>query len=627
MSTRETIGFQAEVRDLLHLVIHSLYSNDEIFLRELISNSSDAAEKLKYLALTQSELYENDADLKIHIDINKEAKTITIRDNGIGMSRQDVIDHLGTIAKSGTREFIAALSQNKDKDARMIGQFGVGFYSAFIVADKVVVETRKAGLSAAEAVRWESTGEGDYAIETITKTDRGTAITLHLREGKEEFLDDWRIRNIIHKYSEYIPFEIIMKKENPEPKEGEPVVEYEKVNRALAIWTLSKSEIKEEQYQEFYKNISHDFEDALAYSHNKVEGKQEYTTLLYIPKRAPFDLWYREHTRGLKLYVQRVFIMDNAEHFLPNYLRFVKGIVDSNDLPLNISREILQNNKIVENIKSSVVKRVLSMLQKMAGDEPENYKTFWNEFGQVLKEGIAEDFSNKEEIAKLLRFATTHNDSNEPNVSFDQYIERMKPDQDKIYYITSENINTARFSPHMEIFKKKGIEVLLLTDRIDEWVVSHLSEYKDKKLQSVAKGSVDLDKLEDDEATKKEQEKLEEEFKDLLTRVKEALTDKVKEVRASHRLTDSPACVVVEDQEMNMHMQHILKAAGQNIPMSKPILELNLKHPLVEKLDRLENDNFKQMAEVLLEQSLLIEGVALEDPVKFVQRVNTLLSA
>lgn len=623
----ETLGFQTEVKQLLHLVIHSLYSNKEIFLRELISNASDAADKLRFAALSEPALYEDDPDLKVTVTFDKEARTLTIADNGIGMSRQEVIDNLGTIAKSGTKEFLASLTGDQAKDAQLIGQFGVGFYSAFIVADKVTVTTRRAGVCAAEGVRWESTGEGEYAIETIDHPKRGTEIILHLKQDEDEFLDDWRLRHIIRKYSDHIMLPVQMKKSAPITEEGQEntaAEEFETVNKATALWTLPRNEIKDEEYQEFYKHISHDFDDPLVWSHNKVEGKQEYTSLLYIPKRAPFDLWNREKQHGLKLYVRRVFIMDDADQFLPLYLRFVKGVIDSNDLPLNISREILQSNKQIDSMRSALTKRVLSLLEKLAQDDKEKYDAFWSEFGAVLKEGPGEDFANKEQIAKLLRFASTHTDEAVQNVSLDDYISRMKPEQDKIYYITADTFAAAKSSPHLEIFRKKGIEVLLLSERVDEWLVAHLHEYAGKSLQSVAKGALDLGKLEDE--NQEEQKKVEDEFESVIKQVKEVLADKVKDVRITHRLTESPACLVADEHEMNMHMQRILKAAGQNIPTTKPIFELNPTHPLVQRLKSEQDDSrFSEWTHILFDQATLAEGAQLDDPAQFVKRLNGLL--
>ncbi|MDR2992849.1 MAG: molecular chaperone HtpG [Bacillus cereus] len=626
---KQTLGFQTEVKQLLHLMIHSLYSNKEIFLRELISNASDAADKLRFAALSQNELYENDAELKVEVLFDKEAHTITLRDNGIGMNQEEVINHLGTIAKSGTREFLASLSGDQTKDANLIGQFGVGFYSAFIIADKVTVNTRRAGLTANEGVCWESAGEGDYTIETINKPTRGTEIILHLRQDEDEFLDDWRLRSIIRKYSDHITLPVMMKKVAMPTQEGEAETvteEFETVNNATALWTLSKSEIKDDEYKAFYKHIAHDFEDPLLWSHNKVEGKQEYTTLLYIPARAPFNfMMQQEKPHGLKLYVRRVFIMDDAEQFLPRYLRFVKGVVDSNDLPLNISREILQQNKQVDTIRSAVAKKTLSLLEKLAQDDKEQYAKFWTEFGGVLKEGPAEDFANRESIAKLLRFASTHTDSTVQDVSLEDYVKRMKPEQKKIYYITAETFTAAQHSPHLEIFRKKGIEVLLLSDRIDEWLVSHLTEFDGKSLHSVAKGDLDIDEVADEE-TKKEQEKIETDFKSVIEQVKKVLDSKVKDVRITHRLTQSPACVVNDENAMSAHLQRLLKSAGQEIPTTKPILELNPEHTLVLRLkDEQDDERFADLSHLLFEQSVLAEGGHLEDPAGFVQRLNKLL--
>lgn len=628
MSTnKQTLGFQTEVNQLLHLMIHSLYSNKEIFLRELISNASDAADKLRFAALSNAKLYETDPELKVRVTFDKNARTLTISDNGIGMNQQEVIEHLGTIAKSGTREFLAALSGDQAKDARLIGQFGVGFYSAFIVADKVTVNTRRAGSTANEGVCWESDGEGKFTVEPLTKITHGTDVILHLRPDEDEFLDDWRLRNIIHKYSDHINLPVQMLKQSAEEdKEKEKVInpEFETVNSATALWTLPRTEITDEQYREFYKHVAHDFEEPLTFSHNKVEGKQEYTTLLYIPAHAPFDLYYPEHKRGLKLYVRRVFIMDDAEQFLPRYLRFVKGVVDSNDLPLNISREILQQNKQVETIRSATAKRVLGMLEKLAEEDKEKYAKFWTQFGSALKEGPAEDFANREQIAKLLRFASTHTNNSTQDVSLTDYVARMKPDQKKIYYIIADTFTAAQHSPHLEIFRKKGIEVLLLSDRVDEWLVSHLNEFNGKPLQSVAKGELDIEET-TDETTKEETKKLEDEFVDVVKKVKTALGEKVKEVRTTQRLTESPACLVSEEHGLSAHMERILKSAGQAIPTSKPILELNPKHPIILKL-KIENDQtrFNEWSNILFEQSVLAEGGQLEDPAGFVGRLNRL---
>jgi len=624
---KQTLGFETEVKQLLQLMIHSLYSNKEIFLRELISNASDACDKLRFAAVENDGLYEQDPDLNIRIQFDKQARTLVISDNGIGMNRDEVIKNLGTIAKSGTKEFLANLTKEQLKDNHLIGQFGVGFYSAFMVADKVSVLTRRAGDPANTAIRWESKGEGDYTLEPAQKTTKGTEITLHMKEDAEEFLDDWRIRNIIHKYSDHISWPIIMpkprleEKEDEEPKEPES----ETVNRAKALWTLAKSEIKDEDYQEFYKHISHDFEDPLVWSHNRVEGKQEYITLLYVPSRAPFDLWQRDQQYGLKLYVNRVFILDKAEQFLPLYLRFIKGVVDSRDLPLNVSREMLQNHKLIDTIRSACSKKVLSLLEKLAKDEPEKYTQFWQEFGKVLKEGPAEDYANKEQIAKLLRFASTHSDKDEQNVSLEDYLGRVKEGQEAIYYITADSFAAAKNSPHLEIFRKKGIEVLLLSDRIDEWLVTHLTEYQGKPLRSVAKGDLDLGQLEDTEE-KEAQKKIEDEFAGLIKQVKEALGNEVKEVKITHRLTSSPACVVADQHDLSIQMQRMLKAAGQEVPVSKPILELNPTHPLISRLQAEQDDTrFKEWSHILLDQALLAEGGQLEDPARFVQRLNKML--
>lgn len=630
----ETLSFEAEVTQLLHLVAHSLYSNKEIFLRELISNASDAADKLRYEALSAATLYENDNELKIWVDFDKEHKTITVRDNGIGMSRDEVIANLGTIAKSGTRAFMEALNTEQSKDSQLIGQFGVGFYSAFIVADKVVVRTRRAGASADQGVNWESNGEGQYTIKNMTKATRGTEVVLHVKDSAAEFLDAVKMRTIIRKYSDHVLLPIVMEKmpeptaqteEDKDKKEEEIVAEptEEVVNRANALWTLSKSQIKDEDYKELYKHIAHDFEDPLAWSHNKVEGKLEYTSLLYVPTRAPFDLWNRDQQRGLKLYVKRVFIMDDAEHFIPMYLRFIKGVVDSNDLPLNISRELLQSNHTIEKIKAGCVKRVLSLLEDFAKNDAEKYKTFWKEFGQVLKEGPAEDFANKDRIAKLLRFSSTHSNSDVQDIALMDYVSRMKKDQDKIYYVVADTFTAAKNSPLLEVFRKKDIEVLLLHDRVDEWLTGHLNEFEGKSLQSIAKGDLDLG---DDKDTKAEKEAAEKDFDDVLKRFKEALGDNVKDVRLTQRLTDSPACVVFDDQGMSGHLQRMLSAAGQSFAESKPILELNPKHPLIVRVKQEQNQQqFIRWATILLNQALLAEGEQLKDPAAFVQGLNELL--
>jgi molecular chaperone HtpG len=627
---KETLGFQAEVKQLLRLMIHSLYSNKEIFLRELISNASDAADKLRFAALSDAALMENDSDLNIHIDFDKTARTITLTDNGIGMNREEVVSHLGTIAKSGTREFLENLTGDQAKDAHLIGQFGVGFYSSFIVADKVTVLTRRAGLTSEHGVKWESNGEGDYAIENIEKPTRGTQVILHLREGEDEFLDEWRLRHIVTKYSDHITVPITMniKKIDSDPEDKEKTIEsthLETINRATAIWTLSKSDITDNDYKEFYKHISHDWEDPIIWTHNRVEGKQEYISLLYIPSHAPYDLYNRERPRGLKLYVKRVFIMDDAEQFLPLYLRFVRGVLDSSDLPLNISREILQGNALVESLKAGCTKRILSMLENLAQEDKDKYQKFWKSFGQALKEGPGEDATHREQIAKLLRFSTTHTDREEQNVSLDDYIARMKPEQEKIYYVTAESFNSAKNSPHLEIFRKKNIEVLLLSDRVDEWLVAHLHEYAGKSLQSVAQGSVDIGKLED-ESEKKQLEEFQKDFDAMLKQIKTTLGEKIKDVRLTSRLTTSPACVVADEHDMGGHMQRLLKAAGQNLPASKPILELNPEHLLIQRLrDEQDDERFKELTYVLFDQALLAESGQLANASEFVGRLNKLL--
>ena len=635
---RQTLGFQAEVKQLLNLMIHSLYSNKEIFLRELISNASDACDKLRFEALNDVALLSDDPDLKIRVSFDKAARTITVSDNGIGLSREEAIEHLGTIAKSGTREFFAALTGDQAKDAHLIGQFGVGFYSSYIVADKVTVVSRRAGLPAGQGVKWESSGEGEFSIETVEKAGRGTDVTLHLREGEDEFLSGWKLRQTIRKYSDHITLPILMKKEewSEEKKEQVETDEEETVNQASALWARPKSEISDEQYKAFYKHVAHDFEDPLAYAHAKVEGKQEYTQLLYIPQHAPFDLWDRNARHGIQLYVRRVFIMDDAERLMPLYLRFVRGVVDSNDLPLNVSREILQESKDIEAIRGGCVKRVLGLLESLAdseeAEEKEKYAKFWQEFGRVLKEGVGEDFANKERIAKLLRFASTHADTPEENVSLADYVARMKEGQEKIYYVTAETFTAARNSPHLEIFRKKGIEVLLLSDRVDEWVVGYLTEFDGKPLQSVAKGGLDLGKLED-EAEKKDAEQAADEYKALIERIKAALGDKVKDVRVTHRLTDSPSCIVADDYDMGGNLARILKAAGQKAPEMKPILEINPRHPAVLRLkyegegSASADSRFGDWANLLLEQATLAEGGTLEDPAGFVKRINELMLA
>lgn len=621
--TTEKLAFQAEVKQLLQLMIHSLYSNKEIVLRELISNASDAADKLRFEGLSNGALYEDDSELKIRISFDKAARTVTISDNGIGMSRDEVVRNIGTIAKSGTKEFFQNLTGDQAKDANLIGQFGVGFYSAFIIADKVTLITRRAGEQ--DAVQWQSTGEGDFTIETIEKAGRGTDVILHLREGEDEFLNDWKLKTIVRKYSDHITLPIIMKKSEWKDGEQIPTDEDETVNKASALWARSKSDITEEEYQEFYKHVSHDFENPLAYSHSRVEGKQEYISLLYIPTKAPFDLYDRERRQGIKLYVKRVFIMEDAEKLMPQYLRFVRGVIDSADLPLNVSREILQDSRDVEAIKNGSVKKVLSLLEDLAENKPEEYAKFWSEFGRVMKEGPGEDWSNKDKIAGLLRFASTHADNDTQNVSLKDYISRMKPDQEAIYYITADTFAAAQHSPHLEIFRKKGIEVLLMSDKVDEWLLGSLTEFEGKKLQSIAKGDLDLGKLQD-ESEKEAQKKVEEEAKSLVERIKSTLGEAVKEVRVTHRLTDSPACLVAGEHDVSGNLARILKAAGQKAPESKPILEINPTHRLIERL-KSESDEakFADYTHVVFDQALLAEGGQLEDPASFVRRMNSLI--
>ena len=634
-ANKETLGFQAEVKQLLNLMIHSLYSNKEIFLRELISNASDACDRLRFEALNNAALYGgesgSDTELSIRLSFDKAARTLTISDNGIGLSRDEAVEHLGTIAKSGTREFFSALTGDQAKDAHLIGQFGVGFYSSYIVADKVTVISRRAGLESNQAVRWESAGEGEFTVEMVEKAGRGTEVTLHLREGEDEFLSGWKLRQTVRKYSDHITLPILMKKEkwDEEKKEQVETDEDETINQASALWARPKSEISDEQYKEFYKHVAHDFEEPLAYVHAKVEGKQEYTQLLYIPSKAPFDMWDRNARHGIKLYVRRVFIMDDAEQLMPLYMRFVRGIVDSNNLPLNVSREILQESRDIETIRGGCVKKVLSMLESMADSEDaaekEKFARFWKEFGRVLKEGTGEDFANKERIAKLLRFASTHTDTPDETVSLADYVSRMKEGQEKIYYVTAETFTAAKNSPHLEIFRKKGIEVLLLSERVDEWVTGNLTEFEGKALQSVAKGGLDLGKLED-EAEKKEAEQAADEYKELLDKIKTTLGEKVKEVRVTHRLTDSPSCIVADEHDLGGNLARILKAAGQKAPVSKPILEINPKHPAVQRL-KYEESRFDDWANLLLEQATLAEGGTLDDPAGFVKRINDLMLA
>jgi molecular chaperone HtpG len=618
---KETLEFQAEVKQLLDLMIHSLYSNKEIFLRELISNGSDACDKLRFEALGNDVLYEGSSDMRIRISYNKDARMLTISDNGIGMTRDEVADNIGTIAKSGTRRFFESLTGDQARDTQLIGQFGVGFYSAFIVADQITLTTRKAGLPADQGVRWVSAGDGSYTLETLEKSGRGTDVVLHLREGEDEFLDDFRLRNIIHKYSDHIPLPIEM------PAEGEEAGpdEFEVVNKASALWTRPRKDIDEEEYKEFYKHVAHDFGDPLKWVHSHVEGSQSYKSLFYIPERAPFDLYDRDNRHGIKLYVRRVFIMDDAEQLMPYYLRFVRGLVDSDDLPLNVSREILQHNKLIDTIRSASVKKILGLLEDLAKNESETYAAFWKEFGNVLKEGPGEDFANRERIAKLLRFTSTHSDSDEQAVSLEDYVGRMKDGQEKIYYITADSFAAAGNSPHLQVFRRKGIEVLLLSDRVDEWLVSHLTDFDGKPLASIAKGELDLDKLAD-ESEKEAAKKTEDEFSDLVKRMQAVLEERVKEVRVSQRLTDSPSCLVTDENEMAVHMQRMLKQAGHAVPATRPILEINPEHVLVARLkDEADEARFASWSNILLDQAMLSEGGQLDDPISFVSRLNELL--
>ena len=628
-ASKETLEFQTEARQILHLMTHSLYSNKEIFLRELISNASDACDKLRFEALADDSLYDGDGELSIHVGYDEEAKTITISDNGIGMSRQEVIDNVGTIASSGTKKFLEAMSGDQAKDAQMIGQFGVGFYSSFIVADKVTLETRRAGAAADEAVRWESDGEGSFSLENIEKESRGTTVTLHLKEGETEFANPHRLKSIIKQYSDHISIPVMMTEEELDdegkPKkddDGNVITKEERVNTAAALWARDKSDITDDEYKEFYKHVSMDFADPLTWIHSKVEGNQSYTSLLYIPTNPPFDLFDRDHKRGIKLYVKRIFIMDDAEQLMPNYLRFVKGVIDSDDLPLNVSREILQQNKVIDRIRGASVKKVLGMLESIKKNDAEKYATFWKSFGQVLKEGPIEDVANKERIAKLLLFASTHNDDDAQNVTLEDYVSRMQEGQDKIYYIVADNYTAAKNSPHLEVFRKKGIEVLLLSDRVDEWLVSHLDEFDGKKLQSVARGTLDIDEEED----KKALEEAEKTFNSVIEHAAKVLGDKVKEVRISKRLTDSPSCLVLEEHDMSVQMQQIMEAAGQYVPKAAPILELNPDHSLVQKLNDITDDDvFEDYTHLLFEQAQLAAGAPLEDAAGFVKRVNKLL--
>jgi molecular chaperone HtpG len=623
---KQTLGFQTEAKQLLHLMIHSLYSKQEIFLRELISNASDASDKLRFEALSNPDLLAEDPNLEIRIGVDKEARTITITDNGIGMSREEAVSHLGTIARSGTAQFVSQLSGDQRKDSQLIGQFGVGFYSAFMVADRVEVFTRRAGLPASAGVRWESAGESEFSVEDIERAERGTTVVLHVKEGSDEFLDAWRVRSVVKRYSDHISLPVLMVKEQyGEEKDADAAPEWESVNQATALWTRSKSGITDEEYKEFYKHVSHDFEEPLAWSHNRVEGKLEYNSLLFIPRKAPFDLWNREAPRGLKLYIQRTFIMDDAEQFLPLYLRFVKGVVDSNDLPLNVSREILQKSAAVDSMRGALTKRVLDILEGLAKDKPEDYQAFWDTFGQVMKEGLAEDFAHKEKVAGLLRFSSTHTDKPAQEHSLADYISRMREGQKAIYYVVADNFLTARNSPYLEVLRQKGIEALLLHERIDEWMIGHLGEFDGKELIDVARGDLDLGELEDS-ASKEAREKQAEESRDLVERVKKVLEARVQEVRVTGRLTESPACLVVGDHDMGVQMRRLMQAAGQKVPDTKPILELNPGHPLVKRLDaEPDEDRFGALATVLFEQAQLASGDQLEDPAAYVQRLNRLL--
>jgi molecular chaperone HtpG len=625
-ANKETLGFKTEVKQLLHLMIHSLYSNKEIFIRELVSNASDACDKLRFEALKNGDLFEGDSELKVDITFDKDAKTLTIQDNGIGMNRDDVINHLGTIAKSGTADFLSQLSGDQKKDSQLIGQFGVGFYSAFIVADKVTVETRRAGEAAESGVRWESKGEGEFDLEEIQKAGRGTSITLHLKDDEDEFADSTRLQHLIKKYSDHIAIPVFVQQDAVENEDGEKEEKApEAVNQAKAMWTRAKSDISDEDYHEFYKHVSHDWNEPLTWMHNTVEGKLDYTSLLYIPAKAPFDMWNREATRGLKLYVQRVFIMDDAEQFLPTYLRFVKGVLDSNDLSLNVSREILQQDKQVESLRSALVKRVLDTLAKLAKKDAEKYQSFWNEFGDVLKEGPAEDFANREKIAGLFRFATTQSEDKTQNVSLEEYVSRMREGQKKIYFITGDSYESAGASPHLEYFRKKGVEVLLLTDRVDEWMVGHLNDFDGKPFQDVTKGELDLDELAD-EAEKEQQKQLEETHKALVERLQTALAEEVKEVRVSSRLSDSPACLVVGQYDMGGHMRRMMEAAGQPVPEPEMALEVNPEHPLIARLDQeTDEERFKELSQLIHAQAQLAEGSQLKQPAQYVTRLNKLL--
>ena len=620
---KETLNFQTEVKQLLHLMIHSLYSNKEIAIRELVSNASDAADKLRFEALNDNKLYENQPELKIHVDYNEKNRTVTIADNGIGMDRDDIINNIGTIARSGTKEFLTKLSGDQAKDAHLIGQFGVGFYSSFIISDEVTLESRKAGQK--QGFKWQSKGDGEFTLEPVVRESRGTTITLHLKKDEDEFLDSWRLKEIIKKYSDHITLPIIMKKTDFKDGNSVKTNEDEVINDASAIWTRNKKEIKAKEYEEFYKSLTFDMEPPLAHFHNRVEGTQEYTSLLYIPSKAPFDLYEREQNQGIKLYVKRIFIMEANDKLMPKYLRFIKGVIDSNDLPLNVSREILQDSKQVEAIKSGSVKKILSALEDMVKKKPDEYKKFWSQFGRVLKEGPAEDSGNREKIASLLKFSSTHDSTDEESVSLQDYVDRMKAEQEAIYFITADSFMAAKNSPHLEIFKKKNIEVLLLGDRVDEWMVANLPEYKGKKLQSIAKGDLDLGKLE--EADEKEaNKKVEEKAKTLIEKIKTSLGDSVKDVKVTHRLTDSPSCLVVGENDISGNLERILKAAGQNTPDVKPILEINPEHELIKKLESFKNANeFDEYASVIFDQAILSEGGQLDDPVSFIKKINRLL--
>jgi molecular chaperone HtpG len=628
-ASKETLEFQTEARQILHLMTHSLYSNKEIFLRELISNASDACDKLRFEALADGSLYDGDTELSIKVEFDEKANTITISDNGVGMSRQEVIDNIGTIASSGTRKFVDAMTGDEAKDSQMIGQFGVGFYASFIVADKVTLETRRAGAGAEDAIRWESEGHGDFSLEHIEKAERGTKVTLHLKEGETEFVSPYRLKSIIKQYSDHISIPVVMPEDElddegktKKDEDGNAITKLERVNSAAALWARDKSEISDEDYTEFYKHVSMDFADPMSWIHSKVEGNQSYTSLLYVPTNPPFDLFDRDHKRGVKLYVKRIFIMDEAEQLMPNYLRFVKGVIDSDDLPLNVSREILQQNKTIDRIQSASVKKVLGLLESIQKKDKEKYATFWKSFGQVLKEGAIEDMANKDRIAKLLYFSSTHNDNDEQNVTLDEYISRMPESQDKIYFIVADNYTAAKNSPHLEVFNKKGIEVLLLSDRVDEWLVSHLTEVEGKKLQSVARGSLDINEEED----KEKREETEKSYTSVIEHATKVLGDKVKEVRLSQRLTDSPSCLILEEHDMSAQMQQIMEAAGQYAPKAAPILELNPEHNLVQKLNDITDDDlFEDYTHLLFEQAQLAAGAPLDDAAGFVKRVNKLL--